>query len=71
MGFQVSVTLEDTEIAAELLQQATVSLYENKYPLLTTGDKMKVPWWSPQLGKYHQETRKLWNKVKMTAVPCN
>jgi hypothetical protein len=42
-------TVEEIEIAAELLQQATVSSYENNCPLQTTEGKRKVPWWSPQL----------------------
>jgi hypothetical protein len=43
--------VEDNEIAADFLQQVTVSSYENNCPLWTTRGTRKVPWWSPQLGR--------------------
>jgi hypothetical protein len=44
-------TAEETEIAAEFLQEAIVSSYEYNCPLCITGGRKKVPWLSPQLGR--------------------
>jgi hypothetical protein len=64
-------SVEDTQIAAEFLQQATVCSYENNCPLWTTGGKRKIHWWSPQLGRPHWETRKLLNNANRTGVPSD
>jgi hypothetical protein len=62
---------DDNEIAVGFLQQAIAFLYESTCPLWTTGSKRKLPWWSPQLGRLHRETRRLLNKDRRTGMPSD
>jgi hypothetical protein len=57
ISFWVNVVVVHTTTAAELLQQATVSSYENNCPIQTTGSKRGIHWWRPHLESlYHEIT---------------
>jgi hypothetical protein len=60
-------TVKDIQIAADFLQQAVVSSYENNCPLRTAGCKREFPWWSLQLARLCWDTRKILNEAKRSA----
>ena len=56
----------DIDLSADQLQDAIITAYEENCPLKTTKTKKEVPWWNRHLGNLRQETRKLFNKAKIT-----
>ena len=66
----VAVTVKsnkDVELAAEQIQNAIISAYENNCPLVTRKSTRNVPWWNKDLDTMRRQVRKKFNNAKTSA----
>ena len=59
-------SVEEIDLAAEILTKGINNAYEESCPVRTKTTNRTVPWWNNKLDKLRKDTRKLFNKAKRT-----